>query len=147
MLYEIFINISLNKIFFNDVKRIFNGLEWLNPFISIFSMKNCFHFSMFFDDIATRFRRGEGFELDVSPGCENLGPGQACLIGCRWPFLGRVVAAQCPVGNTDRFQVGSGRCLLKSEWKPDGFSRFFNMWWYGTFWNIDSLNMLIPIQA
>lgn len=50
-------------------------------------------------------RRGEGFELDVSPGCENLGPGQTCLIGCRWPFLGRVVAAQCPVGNTDRFQV------------------------------------------
>jgi hypothetical protein len=63
-------------------------------------------FPSFFDEIAPRLRRGEGFELDVSPGCENLGPGQTCLIGCRWPFLGRVVAAQCPVGNTDRFQVG-----------------------------------------
>ena len=52
-----------------------------------------------------RFRQGEGYELEMSPGCEQLGPGQTCLIGCRWPFQGQVVAAQCPVGNTDRFQV------------------------------------------
>ncbi|CAE7453406.1 unnamed protein product [Symbiodinium natans] len=30
---------------------------------------------------------GEGFEIDVS-GCAALGPGQACLTGCRSPFVG-----------------------------------------------------------
>lgn len=48
---------------------------------------------------------GDGFELQVSPSCAALSPGEACLIGCRWPFVGQVVIAQCPVGNTDRFQV------------------------------------------
>lgn len=53
-----------------------------------------------------RLASGDGFELQVSPSCAALSPGEACLIGCRWPFVGQVVIAQCPVGNTDRFQAG-----------------------------------------
>eukprot|EP00931_Biecheleriopsis_adriatica_P067580 TRINITY_DN416_c0_g1_i1.p1 TRINITY_DN416_c0_g1~~TRINITY_DN416_c0_g1_i1.p1 ORF type:complete len:4227 (+),score=663.16 TRINITY_DN416_c0_g1_i1:71-12751(+) len=47
---------------------------------------------------------GEGFEINTD-GCASLGPGQACLVGCREPFVGPVVAAICPAGNTDRFQI------------------------------------------
>lgn len=47
---------------------------------------------------------GEGFEIDTS-GCSSLGPGMQCLVGCRPPFEGPVVIAECPPGNTDRFTV------------------------------------------
>lgn len=63
-----------------------------------------------------RLASGDGFELQVSPSCAALSPGEACLIGCRWPFVGQVVIAQCPVGNTDRFQAGA-----VGDWH-DGFS-------------------------
>ncbi|CAK9035728.1 unnamed protein product [Durusdinium trenchii] len=48
-------------------------------------------------------RDGEGFELEVH--CGLLGPGEACLLGCRAPFVGELVTASCPVGNTNRFQA------------------------------------------
>ncbi|CAJ1448217.1 unnamed protein product [Effrenium voratum] len=47
---------------------------------------------------------GEGFEIDVSQ-CSALQPGEACLVGCRRPFVGDMVVATCPPGNTDRFQA------------------------------------------
>eukprot|EP00913_Durusdinium_trenchii_P007827 g7346.t1 len=50
-------------------------------------------------------RDGEGFELEVH--CGLLGPGEACLLGCRAPFVGELVTASCPVGNTNRFQAGA----------------------------------------
>ena len=91
-----------------------------------------------------RLTSGDGFELQVSPSCAALSPGEACLIGCRWPFVGQVVIAQCPVGNTDRFQAGLSefgttgfQCegltglfefagdsvLLKTLWVIDGYGQ------------------------
>ena len=69
-----------------------------------------FHMSFPCNKKNLRLASGDGFELQVSPSCAALSPGEACLIGCRWPFVGQVVIAQCPVGNTDRFQaVDCGR--------------------------------------
>eukprot|EP00930_Biecheleria_cincta_P046795 TRINITY_DN32328_c0_g1_i1.p1 TRINITY_DN32328_c0_g1~~TRINITY_DN32328_c0_g1_i1.p1 ORF type:complete len:3725 (-),score=319.22 TRINITY_DN32328_c0_g1_i1:338-10279(-) len=85
----------------------FSGCIRLEPCVALLSEDVSFHIST---PAAPPSRAewvhlpGEGFEIDTSD-CHSLGPGMQCLVGCRPPFEGTVVTAECPAGNTDRFKV------------------------------------------
>jgi len=117
-------NTSLNKTFFNDVKRIFNGLECLNPFIS---MKNRFQKWPFFHRFSTKSPRGYAGAKVLS---------SMCLRAVKTWGLGRRVSSVAAGHFWAELLPPNVRWAIRIdfrwEWWFNGILGWFNgiLWWF-----------------
>ena len=140
-------NTSLNKTFFNDVKRIFNGLECLNPFIS---MKNRFQKWPFFHRFSTKSPRGYAGAKVLS---------SMCLRAVKTWGLGRRVSSVAAGHFWAELLPPNVRWAIRIdfrwEWWFNGILWWFNgilwwfngiLWWFnGILWDLMEFNGIYPL--